>query len=117
LPVEGTVQPPDVNVFSAFAAKPLMWVSFRMSTGILEAGADGAVGAARAVDDAGALAVDDAAGAAVLHHDDREIEISREAVQQRRQSGQTAPRSSDNHHRVRHYLTFRKIFSGGAICW
>ena len=66
MPVEGTVQPPDVNVFSAFAAKPLMWVSFRMSTGILEAGADGAVGAARAVDDAGALAVDDAAGAAVL---------------------------------------------------
>jgi len=70
LPVEGTVQPPDVNVFSAFAAKPLMWVSLRMSTGILAAGAAGelpaAGGAAGAVDDAGALAVDDAAGAAVL---------------------------------------------------
>jgi hypothetical protein len=67
LPVEGTVQPPDVNVFSAFAAKPLMWVSLRMSTGILGAGAAGVVGAAGELLAAGGVAgAVDAAGAAVL---------------------------------------------------
>jgi hypothetical protein len=32
LPVSATVHPPDLRVFAALAANPLMWVSFRMST-------------------------------------------------------------------------------------
>jgi hypothetical protein len=44
LPVEVTTQPPAVKVLSAFAANPLMWVLFKMSTGIFTAGGAGGVG-------------------------------------------------------------------------
>ena len=84
MPVDGTVQPPDVSVFSALAARPLMCVSFKMSTGSLTAGAGGVVGAADeevaadavgatdagatdvgATDDAAGVLADDAAAGAV----------------------------------------------------